>query len=97
MFMVATSVDMVEEVLVEVVGLVVVGDVVGVLVYVDAVVLVAVQLCLAEVVPVERIGLQVEGGVGYMLVYVVAVVFVVEVPVPIAGKVVMQLYQRYTS
>ena len=77
MFMVATSVDMVEEVLVEVVGLVDVGDVVGVLVYVDAVVLVAVPLCLAEAVPVEVIGLLVVGDVGYMLVYVVAVVFVV--------------------
>ena len=55
----------------------VVGDVVGVFVYVDAVVLVAVPLCLAEAVPVEVIGLLVVGDVGYMLVYVVAVVFVV--------------------
>ena len=58
-------------------GLVVVGDVVGVFVYVDAVVLVAVPLCLAEILPVEVIGLLVVGDVGYMLVYVVAVVLVV--------------------
>ena len=50
--MVAMLVNMFEEVLIEVVGLMGVGDVVGVLVCVDAVVLVAVPLCLAEVVPV---------------------------------------------
>ena len=70
--------------------------VVGVFVYVNAVVLVAVPLSLAEVVPMEVTRLLVVGNVGYMLVYVIAVVFVVEVPVPIAGKVVMQLYQRCT-